>query len=88
VTQLIDPGHAFEMTWIPNRAGNWLFHCHMLMHMMVPRALHPEGDDTAAHSDHDHNAGMGGSVIGLTVVPMPARHPRLSLRRIHASCNL
>jgi len=78
VTQLIDPGHAFEMTWIPSRAGNWLFHCHMLMHMMVPKALHPEGDDAAPHPDHDHNAGMGGLVIGFTVLPAARPTPALA----------
>jgi FtsP/CotA-like multicopper oxidase with cupredoxin domain len=69
VTQLIDSGHAFEMTWIPSRAGNWLFHCHMLMHMMVPAVLHPDGQDAAPHSDHDPDTGMGGLIVGITVLP-------------------
>jgi FtsP/CotA-like multicopper oxidase with cupredoxin domain len=71
VTELIDPGHAFEMTWVPERAGNWLFHCHMLVHMLVPRALHPNDDHAAAasHSGDERSAGMGGLVIGLTVLP-------------------
>jgi FtsP/CotA-like multicopper oxidase with cupredoxin domain len=33
VTEHIDTGHVFEMTWTPERAGNWLFHCHMVAHM-------------------------------------------------------
>lgn len=75
VTQLVEPGHVFEMTWTANRAGNWLFHCHMMMHMMPPRALHPEGDDATPHSEHDHGAGMGGLVIGLTVLPAAGQAP-------------
>ena len=77
VTQLVESGHAFEMTWTANRAGNWLFHCHMMMHMMPPKALHPEGDHATAHAEHDHSAGMGGLVLGLTV--LPAARPAAAL---------
>ena len=69
VTELIDPGHVFEMTWTPERAGNWLFHCHMIMHMSAPAALHPKEAQPAAYSEHDHSGGMGGLVIGITVLP-------------------
>ncbi len=75
VTESIEPGHAFEMTWMPDRAGNWLFHCHMLMHMSTLKALHPkeaEAKDAlpAAYSPaHDQMAGMGGLVLGITVLP-------------------
>jgi FtsP/CotA-like multicopper oxidase with cupredoxin domain len=76
VTEPIPIGHVFEMTWTPDRAGNWLFHCHMLVHMVPSNALHPEGVQPAADSPaHDHSAGMGGLVIGITVLPdtNPAR---------------
>ena len=70
VTEVIGPGHTFDMTWTPERQGNWLFHCHMILHMSPSRTLHPPdakpGADTAGH---DHSAGMGGLVIGITVVP-------------------
>jgi len=29
VTQRMIPGQTMQMTWIPERAGNWLFHCHI-----------------------------------------------------------
>ncbi len=78
VTQRVDPGHAFEMTWTPERAGNWLFHCHMLAHMtpsveLVPKEAQPAGYPSS--SVHDHRMGMGGLVIGITVVPGAATVP-------------
>jgi manganese oxidase len=78
VTQHIDPGHVFEVTWIPERAGNWLFHCHMLVHMSPAKVLAPKEGQTAVYSPaspHDHRMGMGGMVIGITVLPGPASTP-------------
>ena len=78
VTQHIDPGHVFEMTWTPERAGNWLFHCHMLVHMSPAEALAPREGQPAAYPPaplHDHRMGMGGMVIGITVLPGPTATP-------------
>jgi FtsP/CotA-like multicopper oxidase with cupredoxin domain len=36
VTKLVESGETFDMTWVPERAGRWLFHCHMLVHMLLP----------------------------------------------------
>lgn len=36
VTQRIAQGETFDMSWSPTRPGNWLFHCHMLQHMIPP----------------------------------------------------
>lgn len=70
VTEGISPGHSFEMSWTPDRAGNWLFHCHMILHMSPSVVLHPANSKAAADaSDHDHSAGMGGMVMGITVLP-------------------
>jgi len=70
VTEHVDVGHVFEMTWTPERAGNWLFHCHMLDHMLPAEALAPkEGQPAAYSSAHDRNIGMGGLVIGISVLP-------------------
>ena len=32
-------GGTFEMSWRPERPGNWLFHCHMHEHMTPDRAV-------------------------------------------------
>jgi FtsP/CotA-like multicopper oxidase with cupredoxin domain len=78
VTEAIDPGHAFDMTWAPDRAGNWLFHCHMIQHMSPQRALHPPNSKAASEAlEHDHSAGMGGLVIGITVVPSGGKEAAL-----------
>jgi FtsP/CotA-like multicopper oxidase with cupredoxin domain len=69
VTEGIDPGHTFDMTWTPDRTGNWLFHCHMILHMSPLPTLHPPDAKPADAAGHDHSAGMGGLVIGITVVP-------------------
>jgi FtsP/CotA-like multicopper oxidase with cupredoxin domain len=69
VTEPIEPGHSFSMSWTPDREGNWLFHCHMALHMAPLLALHPPQAKPAAYSaDHDHSAGMGGLVMGVTVI--------------------
>ncbi len=70
VTEHIDIGHTFEMTWTPERAGNWLFHCHMMVHMSPSEALHPKEAHAASYSPtHEHETSMGGLVIGITVLP-------------------
>ncbi len=75
VTELIDPGHAFEMTWKPERTGNWLFHCHMVAHMSPSEALHPPVAEPASYTDHDHNMLMAGLVVGITILPKADAKP-------------
>jgi hypothetical protein len=77
------------MTWVPERPGNWLFHCHMMAHMTPHMAL-PGGPNETDHIEHNAAAGMGGLVLGIRVTgetakapPPPAmnvRHLRLTVR--------
>jgi FtsP/CotA-like multicopper oxidase with cupredoxin domain len=79
VTQFVRPGETFDMTWVPERPGRWLFHCHMLSHMSPPKL---EGAVLAAtHDDHLPGqmaaGGMEGLVLGISVeedkpAPKPA----------------
>jgi len=75
VTQRIGPGETFDMSWRPERPGRWLFHCHMLAHM-VPPTFPPDAlpNPAAAHAE-DHAAhdamGMGQLVLGVTVPARP-----------------
>jgi manganese oxidase len=101
VTEHIDTGQTFEMTWLPERPGNWLFHCHMTGHMSTetaPELAGPESSLTATlHHDHDTHSGMYGLVLGITVRPgsaapaaspspwTPARRLRLDVRERAAS---
>jgi FtsP/CotA-like multicopper oxidase with cupredoxin domain len=64
VTEHMAVGETSEIEWTPERAGNWLFHCHMVAHM-VPDAESPH------HGQHLHDAngsaGMAGLVVGIRV---------------------
>ena len=68
VTQVLAPGATLAMTWKPERAGNWLFHCHVMTH--VSPVLNVDGSPKP-HDGHDHDAdpgaGMTGMVLGVIV---------------------
>ena len=69
VTERTAPGRTFTMRWVPERAGNWLFHCHDNFHVLRNAPL----DGTplpAEHRVHVANHAvdmMGGLVMGLEV---------------------
>ena len=71
VTELVEPAHAFMMSWVPERAGNWLFHCHLLEHMgRQPSTIHYGRENQlakVAYSEHPQASGMSGLVLGITV---------------------
>lgn len=71
---------SMEMTWVPERAGNWLFHCHFAEHVVPHGQL--GGEDPAPqvnrigewpksmlHADPTDHArtSMAGLVAGITV---------------------
>lgn len=68
VTELIRVHGTFRMEFVPTRAGNWLFHCHMLAHV-VPFPERP--DSVRSHSEHDAaehaRTSMSGLVMGINV---------------------
>jgi len=70
-TQLVEVGETYDMTWVPQEPGRWLFHCHRLPHMRLPVAL--DASDVAVMDNHEHAhddpayAGMGGMIMGVTV---------------------
>ena len=76
VTERIAPGGTRSIAPLLEREGRWVFHCHMLMHMsaeyryvepIVPGAgLQPAG---GMHHGSEESTGMGGLVLGLTVLP-------------------
>ena len=75
VTEPVVGGHTFNMTWVPERAGNWIFHCHILNHMMgdykSPVLYGPDGPPLMSahmhHADNPAGMGMGELVMGITV---------------------
>ncbi len=69
VTELLQPGATMAMTWTPERAGNWLFHCHVMHHVSPDRRLTQSPDPHAGHHQaHDTSAGMAGLILGVTVL--------------------
>jgi len=85
VTQRLTPFSSMSMTWVPERAGNWLFHCHFQIH--VARSPTPsEGSTGAAYGNHAMT-GMTGLVMGIVVKPRPgsraeAARPAAKQRRL------
>lgn len=73
VTQRVAQGDTFDMSWQPERAGQWLFHCHMLLHMTPPIVPEVPGlEFTVGNAQNNHRglhdaAGMGQLVLGITV---------------------
>jgi FtsP/CotA-like multicopper oxidase with cupredoxin domain len=74
VTELLTPGRTFDMTWVPERAGNWLFHCHQFDHMSsykTPWVYGPDGPPASVKHAHEGgdmaNTGMSELVMGITV---------------------
>jgi len=73
VTEFVDGHHTFDMTWVPERVGNWVFHCHIVDHMgkeLSPTLFGPEGPPpTSAHVHHgsEQHSGMSSLVMGITV---------------------
>lgn len=92
VTEQMLAGTTMQITWVPERAGNWLFHCHLIDHVSVEhvrleKSAHPaHGAPTARQAPHNHAlSGMAGLVTGILVKPRrgvqlagePAPHRRL-----------
>ena len=95
VTQGIEPSQTFNMTWVPERPGNWIFHCHMTVHMGgSAEVLHGPQSTAAVYTPAVDNgiavhagmkgAGMHGIVLGVTVLPSQSTSasPKLISERI------
>ncbi|HUP18466.1 MAG TPA: multicopper oxidase domain-containing protein [Gemmatimonadota bacterium] len=66
VTELMGPGTTMALTWVPERPGQWLLHCHMLGHVSPRLRTTPHA---AAGHPHNHTLdAMSGLVIGWRIV--------------------
>jgi FtsP/CotA-like multicopper oxidase with cupredoxin domain len=95
VTERMGAYTTMTMTWSPEKAGNWLFHCHFAFHLLPPailekasvRALVPQPDEHTKHANHAMT-GMSGIVMGIHVEPRPGERftdadlPRRRLRLV------
>jgi FtsP/CotA-like multicopper oxidase with cupredoxin domain len=96
VTELVEPGSTFTMTWHADRPGNWLFHCHLPYHTVghVPISAMLAGKPALGNAQDAaflRHAGMGGLILALTVraphaeapaaAPPAGRHVTLKIER-------
>ena len=89
VTERAAPLRTFTLTWVPERAGNWMFHCHDNIHVLRNRPLDgsplPPESEHAKHVKNHALEMMGGLVMGVEVrpngpVPVVRDGPRRALR--------
>jgi FtsP/CotA-like multicopper oxidase with cupredoxin domain len=80
-TKLVLSGGTMAMRFVPDRAGNWLFHCHLAGHVegasTVNNILHrrPIAEIEREHAGMDHGPhAMAGLIIGFHVLPRGERH--------------
>ena len=71
VTELMTDFSTMSLEWVPDRAGNWLFHCHLIRHMSMPQFI---TDSSASPAPMKHPAShaedhMAGLVMGVIVRP-------------------
>ena len=69
VTELVAQGHTMRMTWVPERDGNWAFHCHIPEHIMARAPLGMVLPKEHAHVTNHALQGMSGLVTGIHVSP-------------------
>ena len=87
VTDRMAPFTTMSLLWVPERPGNWLFHCHENIHIVRNPPL-PGAPLTPVSANHtvDHSREMmGGLVMGVHVRPrgnMVARPEPVGTRRL------
>ncbi|HEV8598289.1 MAG TPA: multicopper oxidase domain-containing protein [Gemmatimonadales bacterium] len=72
VTHDVRAFETFAMSWIPERPGNWLYHCHIAFHVL-PGAATLNPADTTAHQrmSDDPTQHMAGLILGISVATPP-----------------
>jgi FtsP/CotA-like multicopper oxidase with cupredoxin domain len=85
VTNLMQPRETMRIGWLPERPGNWIFHCHFAFHVSQHLKLRADtgapvaapaakltsaaSSPVAAHGSHARHHEMAGLVMGITVLP-------------------
>jgi FtsP/CotA-like multicopper oxidase with cupredoxin domain len=66
VTERMLPGSTMAMRWVPDRAGNWLFHCHLTAHTQLRAPLIGAVKASGNHA-HDAMQHMSNLIMGVSV---------------------
>ena len=74
VTRLMLPGETMRMAWVPERPGNWVFHCHFAFHVSHHLVLRPDAHTHTTAVPHR----MAGLVLGIRALPAKDRQARKS----------
>jgi len=69
VTELMHQGQTVRLSWVPERDGNWAFHCHIPDHIMARAPLGMVLPENHAHITNHALQGMSGLVTGVHVSP-------------------
>ena len=71
-TDLVLGASTRLLTWVPEREGNWLLHCHIVPHFgprpLLGKPRRPPGDSLPHYRNHAVE-GMGGLVVGFEIRP-------------------
>lgn len=71
VTESMRQFETMLVTWSPDRAGNWLFHCHIGFHVLPAARINPPAWDHPDYGSHDPARHMAGLILGIEVKPRP-----------------
>jgi manganese oxidase len=94
VTEALMPGRTMTMSFVPNRAGGWIFHCHLNWHVISNPRLgeerlsraERENEVVSGHAMHDPDnhlmTGMGGLLLAFNVESRREWAPPASGRRM------
>jgi hypothetical protein len=85
VTEPMMPGGTMAMSWVPDRAGDWVFHCHFgfhVSHFLAMDSVPPDREpDSPAEVDHSAS-GMAGLVLGIVVHDAPGGSTNAPAREV------
>ena len=70
-TELMKVGATMLMTFVPQKPGNWLFHCHFAFHVSSEAELSATEPGMTMDSLHPMPHRMAGLVIGIHINPRP-----------------
>jgi manganese oxidase len=71
VTDVMPDFSTLRLTWVPDRPGNWLFHCHLIRHMSSLQRFDAEGEPQHHTMDNLMDPmemdDMAGLILGLVI---------------------
>ena len=86
VTERLSEGTTMMMTWSPERAGQWLMHCHLHFHVAPDSGWGPDYPRmrtvaAGVHAEHQMDD-MAGLVLGINVKGDGNAAPRPAMRQL------